>query len=119
MKEATINLLFKTAEYPFIMAGLVVWLLAVSPGFTANPPFVAAMSEGTSGDLHWMDYSKPKKENYGIDQYAAELADIAFGAYQKIDYNMDTSDLAMTETVITLNRRHSTRIVGKTLRQET
>ena len=70
-----------------------------------NPPFVAAMSQGTSGDLHWMDYSQPKKENYGIDQYTSELADIAFNAYQKIDYTQGRSDLAMAETTITLDRR--------------
>lgn len=68
-------------------------------------PCVVAMSQGTSGDLHWMDYSKPKKEDYGIDQYSAELADIAFKAYQKIDYTRGKSDLAMAETTITLNRR--------------
>ncbi len=70
-----------------------------------TPPFVAAMSQGTSGDLHWMDYSKPKKEDYGIDQYSAELAEIAFKAYQDIDYTEGRANLAMAETTLTLNRR--------------
>jgi len=77
----------------------------IVPADSEEPPFVAAMSQGTSGDLHWMDYSKPKKENYGIDQYTGELADIAFGAYQNIDYRTDASDIAMAETTISLNRR--------------
>ncbi len=68
-------------------------------------PFVAAMSQGTSGDLHWMDYAKPKKANYGIDKYTAELADIASAAYQKIEYQKSDVELAMAETTITLNRR--------------
>ncbi len=77
----------------------------IAPRDSGKAPFVAAMSQGTSGDLHWMDYSEPKKENYGIDQYTAELTDIAFGAYQEIDYHENKPDLAMTETTITLDRR--------------
>ncbi len=77
----------------------------IAPQDSGKAPFVAAMSQGTSGDLHWMDYSEPKKENYGIDQYTAELSDIAFSAYQEIDYEESTSDLSMAETTITLNRR--------------
>ena len=72
---------------------------------TGQAPFVAAMSQGTSGDLHWMDYSKPKKEDYGIEQYSEELADIAFNAYQEIDYGNSKADIAMAETTITLGRR--------------
>ncbi len=68
-------------------------------------PFVAAMSQGTSGDLHWMDYSKPKKENYGIDKYTAELATIAFDAFQKIDYPADHPKLDMEQSTLTLGRR--------------
>jgi len=72
---------------------------------SGKAPFVTAMSQGTSGDLHWMDYSELKKEDYGIDQYTSELADIALNAYQEIDYNTGKPDLAMAETTITLNRR--------------
>lgn len=38
-----------------------------------EPPFVGIMSQGTSGDLHWMDYSKPAKD-MGLDEYAKALA---------------------------------------------
>ena len=72
---------------------------------SGNPPFVAAMSQGTSGDLHWMDYSQPKKENYGIEDYTMELADIALTAYQNINYDDHMANLAMAETTITLKRR--------------
>jgi len=70
-----------------------------------SEPFVAAMSQGTSGDLHWMDYSEPKKENYGIERYSEELADIAFEAYENIDYLSETPEVGMVEKTITLKRR--------------
>lgn len=70
-----------------------------------TPSFVAAMSQGTSGDLQWMDYSKPRRTNYSIDQYAGELADLAFDAYKKIDYTTDNPKLGMAETRLTLDRR--------------
>ncbi len=41
------------------------------------PPPVAIMSQGTSGDLHWMDYSKPRRAGYSRRQYAQELGDLA------------------------------------------
>ena len=68
-------------------------------------PFVAAMSQGTSGDLQWMDYSQPRKKDYGIDKYSAELAELAFDAYQKIQYKTVEPKLAMAETELVLNRR--------------
>lgn len=77
----------------------------ISDSDSNEKPFVAAMSQGTSGDLHWMDYSKPKKDNYGIDKYTAELADIAFDAFQEIVYKTDDPKLNMAETTLTLGRR--------------
>jgi len=68
-----------------------------------RPPFVAMMSQGTSGDLHWMDYSRPA-DPPGIDRYAQEVADVAFAAYQTIEYR-DWVALAMAETTLTLSRR--------------
>lgn len=92
-----------SADYYGKFSGLLETRIEASGSGSA--PFVAAMSQGTSGDLHWMDYSKPKKEDYGIDQYSKELADIAFNAYQEIDYKDRAPQLAMAETTITLNRR--------------
>lgn len=68
-------------------------------------PFVAAMSQGTSGDLQWMDYSKPRRSDYNIDQYTGELAEIALNAYQKINYGSGTPQLEMAQATIVLNRR--------------
>jgi len=67
--------------------------------------FVAAMSQGTSGDLQWMDYSQPRRANYSMDQYAGELADIAYQAYEKIDYVSGKPKLSMAESWLQLGRR--------------
>ncbi len=45
----------------------------------AEPAFVGIMSQGASGDQHWMDYGRPKRE-IGIGDYAAQLARIAADA---------------------------------------
>ncbi len=68
-----------------------------------QPPFVAVMSQGTSGDLHWMDYSQPRK-SISIDQYAQEVAEVAYGAYETIKYH-DWVPVAMAERKLTLRRR--------------
>jgi len=68
-----------------------------------EPPFVAMMSQGTSGDQMWMDYSKPKK-NLSVDEYALEVAGVAYKAYQSILYH-DWVPLTMTETTLALSRR--------------
>ncbi|QDT94476.1 neutral/alkaline non-lysosomal ceramidase N-terminal domain-containing protein [Gimesia algae] len=82
-------------------------LLEEKIGKTGDPekPFVAAMSQGTSGDLQWMDYSKPRRSDYNIDQYSAELAEIALNAYQNINYDSGTPQLEMAQTTLVLNRR--------------
>jgi hypothetical protein len=78
-------------------------IAADSPAKDHGGPPVVIMSQGTSGDLHWMDYSHPKR-GLTIDQYAGELAEIAVSAYRKISYRRDAS-LAMAQRVITLDRR--------------
>ncbi len=65
--------------------------------------FVAAMSQGTSGDLQWMDYSAPRPVR-DVRQYASELAAIAKGAYETIQYRT-WAPLAMAETKLKLRRR--------------
>jgi neutral ceramidase len=64
---------------------------------------VVIMSQGTSGDLHWMDYSQPKRGTT-IDQYADELAQIACEAYPRIEYRRETT-IAMAQRTLTLGRR--------------
>jgi len=68
-----------------------------------DPPFMAAMSQGTSGDLHWMDYSQPRK-SISRDAYAEALARNALEACKKIEYH-DWVPLAMCEKKLTLRRR--------------
>lgn len=67
-----------------------------------KPPWVA-MSQGTSGDLMWMDYGQPQT-NTTIQQYTDGLVQIAYDAYKKIEYRTDVP-LKMKETKLTLNRR--------------
>jgi hypothetical protein len=61
------------------------------------------MSQGTSGDLHWMDYSQPKKD-MNLEIYSDAMARIAFEAYRKIRYQ-DWAPIAMAEEKLTLRRR--------------
>ncbi len=68
-----------------------------------TPEFVAAMSQGTSGDLHWNDYSAPR-ESITLDRYSKELAQLAAEAYKGIDYQ-DWCSLDMLERRLTLRRR--------------
>lgn len=78
-------------------------LTALLGAEAADPPVVAMMSQGTSGDLHWMDYSEPRK-SIGIDQYAREVAEKAAEAYRTIQYH-DAVPVVMAETTLTLGRR--------------
>ncbi|MBL7221146.1 MAG: LamG domain-containing protein [Phycisphaerae bacterium] len=68
-----------------------------------DPPFVAMMSQGTSGDLHWMDYSRPRQK-VDIADYTSQLAKIAFDAYGKIEHHK-SAPLAMAEKKLKLRRR--------------
>lgn len=64
---------------------------------------VVMMSQGTSGDLHWMDYAQPKRE-MNLEIYSEALAGIALEAYRKIRYR-ESVELAMLEERLTLRRR--------------
>jgi len=70
---------------------------------SATPRPVVMMSQGTSGDQHWMDYSRPKT-SATIDTYSDELVAAAHTAYQSIRYH-DWVPLAMAERRLTLGRR--------------
>ena len=50
----------------------------------ANDPMVGIMSQGTSGDLHWMDYSQPKRDGFNRAKYSDGLAGIAIDAWKTI-----------------------------------
>jgi hypothetical protein len=64
---------------------------------------VVILSQGTAGDLHWMDYSR-SKPSITLDTYADEVAQVAMDAYAGIRYQ-DQASLAMAERKLTLRRR--------------
>jgi len=68
-----------------------------------NPPFVAIMSQGTSGDLMWMDYSAPARE-IGYDAYAREIAEAAAQVWRAIEFR-DWVPLRMAERLLPLEYR--------------
>ncbi|HQX49109.1 MAG TPA: neutral/alkaline non-lysosomal ceramidase N-terminal domain-containing protein [Planctomycetaceae bacterium] len=68
-----------------------------------QPGFVGILSQGTSGDGMWMDYSQPPKPN-DLDAYTKALAEVALRAYKSIHHRSDIT-LAMAETMLKLNRR--------------
>lgn len=70
----------------------------------SGPQFMAAMSQGTSGDLHWMNYLEPPRRDYPRSQYAQEMGEMAIKAIDGIEYRSDV-DLAMAETRLPLSRR--------------
>ena len=76
----------------------------LAPADASAPRPLAIMSQGTSGDLHWMDYARPKRVGYTRQQYAQELGDIALAALGDIKYRQDV-DLAMAESRLVVARR--------------
>ncbi len=75
-------------------------LLGVEGG---SLPFVGIMSQGTSGDLMWMDYGSPRRF-IGYDAYAREVAGRALEAYRRIEWR-DWAPLRMAERTLTLRCR--------------
>jgi hypothetical protein len=75
-------------------------MIGVSSG---GHPFVAMMSQGTSGDLMWRDYSQPKKE-MDPQRYADALSAIARTAYRGINYR-DWVPIDMCESRLKISRR--------------
>ena len=69
----------------------------------ANDEFVAIMSQGTSGDLMWMDYGAPRRSiNY--DTYANELATQVAGLAEHIEW-LDEAPIKMAERTLKLAYR--------------
>ncbi|QDV33082.1 LamG-like jellyroll fold domain-containing protein [Tautonia plasticadhaerens] len=64
---------------------------------------VVSMSQGTSGDLMWMDYGAPAPDR-DVDSYAEAVARVASEAFESIEYRDDPS-LAMAEARLILGRR--------------
>jgi hypothetical protein len=68
-----------------------------------NGPFVCAISQGTSGDLMWMDYGVPAK-SISMAAYAESVARYAEQSLQAIAYR-DFARLGMVERTLALNYR--------------
>ncbi len=66
--------------------------------------FVAAMSQGTSGDLWRGDYSQPSRKEQSMAEYAAAMADITTAALADTEHRRE-GGLAMAERRFTLGRR--------------
>lgn len=66
--------------------------------------FLAAMSQGTSGDLWWGDYHLPKRQEWTLEEYTEGLVEQSVLALSGLDYGSDVS-LSMAERRITLARR--------------
>ncbi|MDP6524011.1 MAG: hypothetical protein QGH15_07300 [Kiritimatiellia bacterium] len=64
---------------------------------------VCIMSQGTSGDLHWMDYSRPRN-SIGPSKYADGLAGLAQKAMKSLAYH-DHVPLGMHERRLIMARR--------------
>lgn len=78
--------------------------LATLLGQTSSEgPFVAMISQGTSGDQMWMDYGSPAR-TIAIQDYAGEVASYALKAYQQIEWN-DAAPLAVVEKKLWLDFR--------------
>lgn len=69
----------------------------------SKPAFVGIMSQGTSGDQHWMDYGQPKRD-INIGNYADDLARIAADAYKTIVFR-DWQPLMMREKSLRIATR--------------
>lgn len=65
---------------------------------------VGIVSQGTSGDLHWMDYSRSKDERPDRATYSKGLTEVALAAWKSIEHRGDI-DLAMAEARLPLSRR--------------
>jgi len=71
----------------------------------SKPAFVGIMSQGTSGDQHWMDYSQPKRD-IRMGSYADDLARIAAEAYKTIVFQ-DWQPLTMREKSLRIATRQA------------
>lgn len=65
--------------------------------------FTAILSQGTSGDLMWMDYGSPQKR-ISLEEYTEGLVQLALPAWRRIEHRRD-APIAMAEAKLTLRRR--------------
>lgn len=90
-----------SADYYGVFAEKVKEMLGAA---ACDPPFVGILSQGTSGDLHWMDYSRKPKAGMNRFTIAEAVARLAVAACKKIRHRAWVP-LAMAEKKLTLTRR--------------
>ena len=88
-----------SADYFAVFCQKIAERLAVAAD--QQPAFMAALSNGTSGDTWLMDYSKPMRREYSLESVATDVADAAWQAYQSITFH-DWVPLDMKERRLTL-----------------
>ena len=89
-----------SSDYFGRFASKIAGLLGATNG---APPFVGIMSQGTSGDLMWMDYGRPRNQ-IGYDAYAEAIAQKVFAAWKTIKHR-DHVPLDMREAKLPLRYR--------------
>jgi len=89
-----------SADYYGLFADKLGPLLGATNG---APAFVGILSQGTSGDQHWMDYAQARRP-MSRDAYAGELARLAANAYRDILFQ-DWVPLAMRQETLRLATR--------------
>src|SRR5262249_47936376 len=75
----------------------------VAAMLVADDRFVGIMSQGTSGDLMWMDYGAPRRE-IGYDSYAKEMAQRVADMVNRMKWH-DSAPLKMAERTLELGYR--------------
>jgi len=90
-----------SADYFAVFASKFAGLIGADK---LDPPFVAMMSQGTSGDTWLRDYGAPVKPRPDCEAYGDAVARRAHEAYKTITYS-DRAPLAMSEKTLTLSRR--------------
>jgi len=80
-----------------------VAVLLNAPATAGTNGFVAMMSQGTSGDLMWMDYSAPARD-IGYDAYAKAIAEKVAGFVRTLNFR-EWVPLKMAERTLGLNYR--------------
>lgn len=69
----------------------------------AAQPFIAIMSQGTSGDQMWPDYSQPENPP-GVERYSEAIAQEVYAAYRSIAYK-NWVPIKMAEVKLVLGTR--------------
>ncbi len=96
-----------SADYFAVFADQIQQLLSAD---RLDPPFVAAMSNGTSGNINNVDYSRPREKRERYEQIrlvADQCAQAVIGQYQSLAWH-DWVELDMRQREIELGVRKPT-----------